>query len=169
MYEEYAYTPAYIADYAPHRFCYDDYRDMLTDQEFINRGQRYETLKELYTAVNQAMGNSIQNLEATKHAIVETVLDTAVSKVDGSTKLLVYVAGVIFDTRAKTSANGGRLFYGYTVLGEGDYYYDLENLDVIDSVSSDTNMKRDYDFVVKYIAGMGNNRPKSCVRRMTVN
>lgn len=169
MYEEYAYTPAYIADYVSHRFCYDDYRDMLTDSEFINRGQRYDTLKELYQAVHKVTGDATQNLEATRHVIVETVLDTAVSKVDGNTRLLVYVAGLIYDTKTKTSRNGGRIFYGFSVLGEGDSYFDLENLDIIDTSPDAANLKRDYSFVVKYISGMGNNRPKSCVRRMTVN
>lgn len=159
----YAYKPIYIADYSNHRFCYDDYRDAINDKEFINAGKRYDTLKEMYEEVDKVLGDNVLNTEPSRHVIVETVLDVGKDK-SGEDKLLVYVAGVIYDTKAQTSA-GHRLIYGLTVLGKGDNYYDIENRNIIDTNPS---LVYSYDFVVQQINRMGTERPKSSVRRMTV-
>lgn len=157
MYTKYAHDPVYVKQFRDHRFDYDDYRDAISDENYLKSIKYFDNLSEMYTDVIKTLIDKLPDLQAFEHPVIETVVDK--SNEEGERKLLVFVSGVIYDTHTKSS-KGNRLFYGRVVLNKDDKFYDVE---------ATPDKGYDVSFILDQIDKMGNDRPKSAVMLLTRN
>lgn len=127
LHTEYAVEPVYIKDYSYHRLIGDDIRNSFADKQFVDSMCRFDTLEEMYQAVEQTVTPYVRTCSKTERVLVNTILDINYpDPVTNEPCLWVFVTGVIYDNGNKSSANDGRKFYGRVKVSKDEKFFYID-------------------------------------------